>query len=465
MEVPAAKAPTLEDIEIATDYGSWWWFIFITVIFAGIWYGMTNAVNIAEISTNWPKYRCAPAVMPFASMYGYDTAENFNYCMKQIFQGQVGGVTGPFASILTTMIGNLMKVLENLNSLRVMMATLVGSVGKMMQEFVDRFRLAMSQIKLAGLKIQMMMRRLFGTFYAVIYMGLSAVMVGQNFSETFIFKFLDTFCFAPETLVEVQGKGKIPIKNIGLGDRLVNGERVLSTYQFVADGQQMMRLGDIEVSSNHLVRQDGKWVTAKEHRDAWIGRPWSGGLERPLICLDTDTHTLPIDSWIFSDWDETHDSDEAVMKLAEETLNNKPPKALPRSWKYQPAFHPSTQVKLKSGSYKLVSELKLGDKLASGTVVGIGKRLVKEIVSTELGTTVTPSTLVWSHNEWVRAGHQINDVITLDSEQVFFTLIVLGSSTLETVTGEVFRDMLEVHSPDMEEPTFDALGVKEPEET
>jgi hypothetical protein len=41
----------------------------------------------------------------------------------------------------------------------------------------------------------------------------------------------------------------------------------------------------------------------------------------------------------------------------------------------------------------------------------------------------------------------------------------MGSCTVETSTGEVFRDMLEVHSPDMEDPTFKALGVKEPEES
>lgn len=461
MEAPAAKAPTLDEIEIATDYGSWWWFIFITVIFGGIWYLMNNAVNIAEVSTNWPKYRCAPSVMPFASAYGYDTAENFNYCMKQIFQGQVGGVTGPFASILTTMVANLMKVLENLNSLRVMMATLVGSIGKMMQEFVDRFRLAMSQIKLAGLKIQMMMRRLFGTFYAVIYMGLSAVMVGQNFSETFIFKFLDTFCFAPETRIEIQGKGPIEIKDVNLGDVCSNGDRVLSTYKFMADGQPMVWFNDIEVSSNHLVLQGREWIEAELHNDSWPGREWKGGASRPLICLDTESHQIPLGQWIFSDWDETHASDEAVMKFAEEKLNGCAPTAMARPWKYQPAFRPDTHIKLKSGEFKRVDELNLGDELSTGKVYGLGKRLVNEMTTTEHGSTVTPSTLVWSHNFWIRAGHQSGETFLLEKEEPFYTVLVLGSACVETSTGEVFRDMLEVHSPDMETPTFVAMGLKE----
>lgn len=459
MEAPAAKAMTLDEIQIATDYGSWWWFIFITVVFSGLWYLLNNTINIAEISANWPKYRCSPSVMPFASVYGYDTAENFQYCMKQIFQGQVGGVTGPFATILTTMTSSLMEILNNLNSLRVMIATLVGSIGKMMQEFVDRFKLAMSQIKLSGLKIQTLMRRLFGTFYAVIYMGLSAVMVGQNFSETVIFKFLDTFCFAPETLIEIQNKGTVEIQDVKLGDRCSNGARVISTYRFMADGQPMVWFGNIEVSSNHLVWNGEKWIESEEHENAWPGRPWRGGSERPLICLDTETHQIPIDKYIFSDWDETHESDEATMKLAEERVNGRVLKTLPRPWKYQPAFHESTEVVLLSGETKQISEIALGDELKTGKVVGLGKRLVKEITTTASGTCVTPSTLVWNEYEWIRAGHQASETVALETEQVFYTLVVLGTATVEVSTGEVFRDMLEVHSPDMENLTFQKMGV------
>lgn len=49
-------------------------------------------------------------------------------------------------------------------------------------------------------------------------MALSGIQAGQNFSETIIFKFMDTFCFAPETLIDVDGKGRIPISEVKLGD-------------------------------------------------------------------------------------------------------------------------------------------------------------------------------------------------------------------------------------------------------
>jgi len=47
---------------------SWYWLIFVTVVFGVIWYFINSAVDIAKISSNWPKYRCNPVIMPFASM-------------------------------------------------------------------------------------------------------------------------------------------------------------------------------------------------------------------------------------------------------------------------------------------------------------------------------------------------------------------------------------------------------------
>lgn len=446
----AAKTPTANDILIATDYGSWWWLIFWTVVLSFAWYMVNSSMDILDISINWPKYRCSPMIMPFAKAYGYDTTENFNYCLQKIFQGQVGGITSPFATIMSTMVTNMMKFLQNLNSLRVMLATLVGSVTKIFQEFVDRFKLILSQVKITGLRIQALMRRLFATFYAVIYMGLSGVTAGLNFTDTFIFKFLDTFCFAPDTLIHVHGKGLIPISEVSLGDILTNGSTVTSTYRFQADGQPMVYLGDIHVSTNHYVKYKDTWIQAKDHPDAKDGGIWSG---QSLICLDTTTHEIPLGPYVFSDWDETEESDEATMLLAEQKLNACFSHG-ERPWKYQPALDPDLTIRMKDTTFKKAKDICIGDVLSTGVVAGIGKRSVDSVCTTSHGAIVTPSTLIWSEQHWVRAGIS-SECVSTSKEMI--TLIVLGSSMVETEHGEYFRDMLEVHSPDMESPTTKAL--------
>lgn len=439
------------------------WLIVVTIVFAGIWYGLSSLMDWKTIASDWPKYRCSPSIMPFASLYGYDTTENFQYCIQSVMAGPVGAAAGPFATILSTMIGGMMSFLNSLLSLKTMLATTVGGVSQMFQEFSDRFKLLSAQVRNTGIRMQMLMQRVFATFFSVIYMALSAITAGQNFGDTFIFKFIDTFCFAPETPIQIVGKGWIPIADVRLGDICEkNGAKVLSTYRFKADGQPMVRLGDIQVSTNHYVQWQGKWIQARDHPDAIPDRDWNGGESRPLICLDTDKHTIPLGDYCFSDWDETAASDEATMKYTELRLNAEQIEASDRPWLFQPALEGSMEVRMKDTSCKTVSSIKLHDELSTGFVVGIGKRLVYEVCTCPSGNQVTPSTLIWSGETWKRAGHCFPKTITkLQTPVTMTTLIVFTTACIEGSDGMMYRDMCEVHDPDVEQATTDEL-IRQP---
>ena len=457
MESAAKPIPTNEG-------GQFFSLAIMTFVLIGIYYAISGAVDVAEVSRNWPKYRCSPQVMPFASLYGYNTAENFNYCLQAIFKGQIGNVTNPFSNILGSITKTLMVFLQNLNSVRIMIATLVGGIGKMFQEFADRFKLLFSQIKFSFLKLQILMRRVYGLFFSIIYMGMSGIQIGRNFSETIIFKFIDTFCFAPETKVLVKNLGSLAISDVRLGDILEpTNSRVISVYRFAADGQSMVDLDTIQVSTNHFVKLNGSWVPSKKHPSAYAIGPWSGGNNRPLICLDTDTHTIPIRGIEFSDWDEITDHDGEYMLTNEQKLNGHfiiEPKPYP--WTFQPALHPSTKVVLDDGTLCPVEYIDLGTRLSTGIVKGIGRRYVKEICTTDKGTHLTPSSLVWDKTTWKRAGH-IYTVRSHTQEQVYCTLVVLGTASIELSTGEYLRDMVEIHSPDTDSPIQSVLQHSTPD--
>lgn len=434
------------------------WVLVLTLIFGILWFMLSRTADTEEIAKNWPKYRCSPTVMPFASMYGYDTGDNFDYCIKNIFADSTGSVTGPFSEIMASVVRSMMVLLNGLNSIRVMMATLVGGITKVISEFSQRLRVLFLQVNVLSQRMRMLFGRVFGTMTAMLYIMSSAVTAGRNFGDTILFDFLDTFCFAPETPIEIQGKGMIPIKEVSVGDVLKSGAKVTSTYRFVSDGQTMVRLGDIEVSTNHYVKYDGKWIEAGEHPDAVPSGKWMGGTERPLICLDTHTHEIQLGQYVFSDWDETSESDQPTMELAEQRLNGGILPKEDRPWLYQPAVSGATKVKLANGQVKDVCELKLQDRLSTGgRIAGVGKRSVQAICRVpNQQTLLTPSTLVWHNNLWMRAGHLYP---TTQQERILTTLLILGTATLETADGLHVRDMLEVHSPDMEYPTQRAVGV------
>ena len=233
-----------------------------------------------------------------------------------------------------------------------------------------------------------------------------------------------------------------------------------STYRFKADGQPMVQLGSIRVSTNHYVQdQQQRWVQAKDHPDAVAIDAWSGGNESPLICLDTETHQIPLGNYIFSDWDETDASDIATMRQAETTLNGalNAADSSVYKWPLQSAIGLDTQIRMADGSSKLAIFLQVGDKTSTGEVTGVGFRHVKHITTTDTGVCVTPSTLVWSGNSWKRAGFSYETADVYSNIYTMRTFVVKGQNSLETLTGEYIRDMLEVWSPDMEESTSKVL--------
>ena len=428
---------------------SWFWFFIQLILFGGLYYLIVFSMNISEVSRNWPKYRCNPTIMPFAGAYGYNAADNFNYCMKNIFNGQVGSITGPFSGILTGMLGTLMTFLKNINSFRLMLATLLTGISKIFQEFIDRFKLLFMQLRTTSSRIQFLMKRVFATFLAIIYMGSSGVTAGLNFGDTFLFRFLDTFCFSDETLVNIEGKGKIPIKSVELGDRFTNGALITAKYTFLAYGQPMVKLGDIEVSTNHYVMSSGNWVRSEDHPSASDVYLWSSKT-RPLICLDTDRHEIPIGDYVFSDYMEDDSTDCATMGLIDYRLNNvKSTKSY--NWGYESALCPDTRIQCKNGN-KPINDIQLGETLTNGKVFGKVERLVKTIVKTDT-LECSASQLVWD-GKWVRAGHKY-PVIQQTKRMV--NLFVDKTGTFETQEGHVLRDTMELHSPDIELPTASSM--------
>ena len=56
--------------------------VVIIFIFSLIHIVLAVSIGIANIRRNWDYYKCNPAVMPFAQVFGYDIHKNFNECVK-----------------------------------------------------------------------------------------------------------------------------------------------------------------------------------------------------------------------------------------------------------------------------------------------------------------------------------------------------------------------------------------------
>jgi hypothetical protein len=441
-------------------------FLLTTLIFIGALVGFSKLADFDKIKQNWEKYRCRPDVMLMANYYGHDSTENMEFCLKNGFDERAKAAIGPFYTYLKGFVEILMTMLNSINSIRMIFATIVGSVTKVFSEFSARIQALFYRIQMTAIRLKFLMGRVFATMYAVVFMGMAGIKATQNFGNTFLFKFLDTFCFDPDTQVEIKGKGKIPISHVRIGDEFMGGERVTSTFQFNADGQPMVSLprdkltgnDGIIVSTNHYVLYNNRWIKAVDHPDARPVADWAGGVNRPLICFNTNTNSFPIGQYTFRDYDETEAGDEEAMEMAMKMLNGKRERERkggdkPVSTSSIMACSADTMICLKHSVFPVpASSINLGTQLTNGEVVGIVKKVCSEVCYF-YGERFAPATAVWCNdtNKWRRVS-EFNPIVKLQESEIFYSFVVTPSACIQTEKGTIFRDYVEVHSPDLELP-------------
>jgi len=430
--------------------------LLMTLIFIGALVGFTKMADMEEVKNNWDKYRCRPDVMLMADYYGHDSGDNMEFCLKSGFDFRSVGAVLPFYSYLKSFVDVLMNMLSSLNSIRLTFATIVGSVTNIFSEFASRIKSLFFTIQVTSIRMKMLMGRIFATLYSIIFMGMAGIKATTNFGNTFLFKFLDVFCFDPDTIVLMK-KGPIKIQNVAIGDEFISGERVTAIFAFKADGQTMVDLGGITVSTNHYVKYNNKWIKTSEHPHAQQIADWSGGAERPLICLNTDKHSFPIGPYVFSDYDETAEGDCEAMNMAMSMLNG-PSKNLCQT-SSEMACGKETLIHTKGNTYPVpASQITLGTSLTQGEVIAVIQKECHEL-SIYKREKFAAGTAIWSdsENRWVRAG-DICNTIKLEKPEILYSFIVSPSACITTATGTVFRDYMEVHTPDLELPYAASLN-------
>jgi hypothetical protein len=426
--------------------------ILILVVFAMTLFGSSQLANIASIKANWANERCSPMIMPFASFFGYNTKENFDFCLGRIFRthsepymGSMGSIFGQFGGMLTTLF-------QSMSSMRNTIASMGGGINLMFQEFTDRISAFFFRLRISAIRLKTLFGRMYAILFSIMYMGTSGITGMTSFTNTALFSFLNTFCFPGETLLRVQDSTgricRVPIKDVRIGDILMPGHcPVTATFQFYAKGQPMVQLGSTVVSTNHYVYHEGKRIQAGDHPFAIDKGPWTS--DEPLYCLNTANHHLPVGPLVFMDYDETAAADTATMNMIDRRINGTPQAPL-KDYPFTEsgcAMGEHVRIKTLTGIKRAV-DLQIGDRLSTGcTVVGWIRRCVTEVCD-HAGTLVTPATLYWDTTQWRRYG-ETHPIRKEPCELLSF--VVTPHSQIEWEDGTIIRDYMEWCSPDAEQ--------------
>ena len=437
-------------------------FSIITLILVVIAVILLIAGLAAQVGENWAEYRCKPYIMPFASFYGHDSAENFQHCLQESFSQQSGQAFSPIYDILGQFSGTVGIMVETANGMRQLLGNFMTTTRSFVGNVKSKIEALMFQVRMSFLKMQTLMNRVYGTMYSIIWMGTSALTAGTNLADNDLVSFLFEFCFHPDTLVKMSDGSTKRIEEIEVGEAVFGGHRVTSTFRFNGIQTPMVRIRKTIMSSQHLIQlPNGEWSAAKNHPKALPVPP-----TRELICMNVEGHRfVTADDLVVGDYDES-DAAAAVVgaqALAEGALNGAAAgaedeaedEAESGSIAYSLGVHPDAEVCLHNHTWKPLHEVDVGDKLYGGIeVLGTVAEVTTHVCTVD-DIQMTPAQLVWMDKEacWKRA-RSISSAWKVTAPTVFRQLFLstVGPICVRRGENELWiRDYREAPIPEMED--------------
>ena len=127
----------------------------------------------------------------------------------------------------------------------------------------------------------------------------SAKKTGRALKKAFKIKKI-RWCFSPETPIKLQNGETVLIKNLKLGDILINGSIVTATMQIRNENDPYYRIDDILVTGSHHIESNGKFIRVSEFKDSVC----TDKVGDVVNCLITSDHKIPVGNYIFWDWED-----------------------------------------------------------------------------------------------------------------------------------------------------------------
>ena len=293
--------------------------IFILIIFVLLYIFNILSVGIKKIQEDWPLYRCNPAVMPFATVFGQDTSKNFTYCIQNMQTNYMSYLMQPMMynlNIMGSLGANITKTINDVRAffdkIRTFITSIVGSVFAVFLNILIEFQRITISIKDLFAKLIGIMATLLFTLDGSIK-TMNSTWAGPPG------QLARALCFHPETKLRLKDDSLVMMKDVPLNAVLKNGTVVnalmhisnldekgncIEALYKVKGGEESGT--DILVSGSHLIYEpERKKFIQVEHL---LHAEQTQILCETFTCLITSNHIIPIGKWIFHDWEDNNGS-------------------------------------------------------------------------------------------------------------------------------------------------------------
>lgn len=288
--------------------------ILIILVFVLLYFSAILIVGLKKMKEDWPKYRCSPTMMPFASYLGYDTMANFTHCVGNIQKDMMGFFLQPIQYVLGMVAGMSAWILERIQFIRLFIDKLRGFIKVILGDVYGMLVNVLIQFQKLITKTKDTIMKLIGIVVTLVYLIMSAVKTGQSINAGAIGQTLRTLCFSKNTLIKLKNGDLVKIKDINLGDTLENGAEVFGLLRLKGDNvnpyyrlwsdklkKYILVTGSHKICPNENRKDDlDNYIEIKDHPHA----EKTGLFDKVLYCLITSNHQIPIGEYTFWDWED-----------------------------------------------------------------------------------------------------------------------------------------------------------------
>jgi hypothetical protein len=295
---------------------NWSTFLFINLLFLAYISSVFYLSSLQEIKANWPDYRCNPLYMPLSD----NIEEDFTYCIQNMQTSYIGYLLQPI-TFITSYIGDLLSnITGEINDIRAMFYKVRTFISSIVQSVFGTFLNLVIEFQKITISIKDLMGKTIGVMVTLMYMvdgSIKTMNSTWNGPPGQMVQALGK-CFHPKTLVAMQNGETKPIEEIQLDDILSDGSRVEALLKIKNTDNEFFyevpsKCGPaIFVTGSHLIKRKKDIEKAKEMesketfvlvKDFELAKP-SQKYNDSFCCLITDTHTIPINEYIFWDWED-----------------------------------------------------------------------------------------------------------------------------------------------------------------
>jgi hypothetical protein len=293
--------------------------IFIILIFIVLYVFNVLSVGIQKIKDDWTQYRCNPIIMPFASVFGYDTTSNFSFCIQNMMSSYMGYLMQP-VQYSFSVLGNISKDINDaLTGVRAFFNNIRNYIQNTIESIFGVFLNILIEFQRVTINIKDIFGKLIGILATLMYTLEGTVDTMESAWSGPPGQLVRALCFHPDTKVELKDGSLYAMKDLPLNSILKTGSKVCAVMNISnvnEKGEFIEKLYSIDggmnnekilVSGSHLIynNETKQFVHVEDLSDVIIS-----DINSPnFACLITTDHIIPIGKHIFHDWEDNNGSE------------------------------------------------------------------------------------------------------------------------------------------------------------